>query len=104
MAAPVTSVAESPASQTIRLATEAGCTHCETSAPGMALRLAGGSIVPARMTLAVMPASLYSRATVRISDTSAALDALLARTVGPGISVSRLSLAMMRPALSLGRG
>src|ERR1700722_711681 len=76
MAAPVTSFPAPPASHTIRLATDAGCTHVEVSAPDMALRLAGVSIVPGRITFAVMPACLFSSATVRISDTSAALDAL----------------------------
>src|SRR5690242_12444863 len=76
IAAPVTSFPASPASHTIRLATEAGRTHCDVSAPGMALRLAGVSMVPGRMTLAVMPASLFSSATVFMSEENAAFDAL----------------------------
>jgi hypothetical protein len=44
----------------MRLATEAGCTHVDVSAPGISLRLAGVSMVPGRMTLAVMLASLFS--------------------------------------------
>jgi len=79
IAAPVTSSPASPASHTIRLATEAGCTHVDVSAPGMSLRLAGVSMVPGRITLAVMPASLFSSATVRISETSAGLGRGLSR-------------------------
>ncbi len=58
MAAPVMSLPASPASHAIRLATEAGCTHCETSAPGIACRLVGVCIVPGRIAFAVTPASL----------------------------------------------
>jgi hypothetical protein len=77
MAAPVTSFPASPASHTIRLATEVGCTHCDVSAPGISLRLARVSMVPGRMIFAVMPATLFSMATVRISKTNAAFDALI---------------------------
>ncbi len=73
----------------------------EVSAPGMATRFAGVSMVPGRITFAVMPASLFSSATVRISDTSAAFDALYAPTPAPGASAARLPMATMRPLLAL---
>src|ERR1700684_3909210 len=84
--APLTSVAAREASQTIRLAIVAGCTHCDVSAPGMAWRLPGVSMVPGRIVLAVMPASLFSSATVSMSDENAALDALYAPMVAAGAS------------------
>src|SRR5438045_4788372 len=59
MAAPVTSFPASLTSHTIKLATDAGCTHCEVLAPGMALRFAGVSIVPGKMTFAVIPTALF---------------------------------------------
>ena len=51
-----------------------------------------------RIVFAVMPASLFSRAAVLISETIAALDALYAPTPGPGSSAARLPIATRRPS------
>src|SRR5271157_3438587 len=72
------SLPASPTNQVIKLATVEGRTHFEKSAFGMDLRFAGVSIVPGKITLAVSPASLFSRATVFIRETMAALEALYA--------------------------
>src|SRR5438094_6278406 len=92
------SLRASPASQTTKPATVAGCTHLLTSALGIDLRLAGVSIVPGRITFAVSPASLFSSATVLIRETMAAFEALYAPTPALGSSAARLPIAMIRPA------
>src|SRR5438128_12591268 len=91
------SLPASPASHVIKLATVAGRTHLEKSAFGIALRFVGVSIVPGKITLAVSLASLFSRATVLIRETMAALEALYAPTPAPGSSAARLSIAIVRP-------
>src|SRR5437667_693448 len=95
--APLMALPASPASHVIKLATVAGRTHLEKSAFGIALRFVGVSIVPGKITLAVSPASLFSRATVLIRETMAALEALYAPTPAPGSSAARLPIAIMRP-------
>src|SRR5256885_16480562 len=96
--APLISLPASLANQTMRLAIEDGWIHLEKSELGIALRLAGVSIVPGRIALARSPASLFSRAAVLISETIAALDALYAPTPGPGSSAARLPIATRRPS------
>src|SRR5262249_2059719 len=84
--------------QVISLATVEGRTHFEKSAFGMALRFAGVSMVPGKIVFAVKPASLFSKATVFISETIAAFDALYAPITAPGSTAARLPTAMMRPS------
>src|SRR5437763_4002081 len=102
--APLISLPASLANQTMRLAIEDGWIHLEKSELGIALRLAGVSIVPGRIALARSPASLFSRAAVLISETIAALDALYAPTAGPGSSAARLPIATRRPSPVWRRG
>src|SRR5574341_515326 len=101
MRAPLTCDASSEASQSARLATLAGGTHFEKSAEGEAVRLAGVSMVPGRMTLAVIPSSFPSNATVRISDTSAAFEAQYADRYALGSTAERAPMVITRPCLTL---
>src|SRR5437763_1547803 len=60
-------------------------------------RLPGVSMVPGKTLFAVTPRSLFSSATVRIDETSAAFDALYAPAIGAGSTPCRLATAMIRP-------
>src|SRR6267154_703557 len=73
MATPVIWRARTSESDNTNSATSFGRTHLEKSASGMNFRFAGVSIVPGRITFAVNPASLFSRATVRTSIVRAVL-------------------------------
>src|SRR5437867_321531 len=92
------SLPASPASHVIKLATVAGRTQLEKSAFGIALRFVGVSIVPGKITLAVTPASLYSRALVLRRDPMAAREALYAPALAPGARAARLQIEISRAA------
>src|SRR5258708_36100243 len=74
IAAPVSCPPDSEARNAASAATLSGCTHFAGSALGLAFRLASVFIVAGRITFAVMPRSLFSRAAVCTSEVKAAFD------------------------------
>jgi hypothetical protein len=72
----VISAASSDARYKASAASFRGDTHWERSAPGSERRLAGVSMVPGRITLAVIPSLRFSSAAVFTSEIRAAFEAL----------------------------
>src|SRR5579862_3802966 len=97
IAAPLTFAAASEQSHTINCAIDSGAIHVEKSAPAIAFRFAGVSMVLGKTALTVMPESFTSAAAFFTKATRAAFDTAYAENPGDASTAALDPTATIRP-------